>query len=231
MPTRASVAATGVLHRNAVRHFRRVAPELATLAAHIGPYEPKVTANPFVALLGSITHQQVSMAAGTTIFNRLLDLCPRRRLTPAAIQALDDPTLRTAGLSRQKVAYIRNIADEFASGRLTAAKLRRMPDEDVIAATTQIKGVGRWTAEMLLIFSLQRPDVWPVDDLGLRNAVQRHLRVTAPLKPAELTALAEPWRPYRTVATWYLWRSLENPVAPGIANVRRPVRPTRSASR
>jgi len=208
------------LQRNAQRHFRRVAPELAALMARIGPFAPKVTSNPFVALLGSITHQQVSMAAGTTIFNRLLDLCPRRRLTPAAIQALDEPTLRTAGLSRQKVTYIRNIADEFASGHLTSAKLRRMPDEDVIAATTRIKGVGRWTAEMLLIFSLERPDVWPIDDLGLRNAVQRHLGSVTPLKPAELTALAEPWRPYRTIATWYLWRSLENPVQPGIANVR-----------
>ena len=144
-------------------------------------------------------------------------LCPRRRLTPAAIMALDHDTLRAAGLSRQKAAYVRNMAEAFASRELSAAKLRRMSDDEVVEATTRIKGVGRWTAEMLLIFCLERPDVWPVDDLGLRKAVRNFLAMTEMPRPAEIQAVADPWRPYRSYATWYLWRSLEGPLMPGVA--------------
>jgi DNA-3-methyladenine glycosylase II len=145
-------------------------------------------------------------------------LCPRQRLTPGAVRSLDVSALRGAGLSRQKAAYAQNVAEAFASRVLTAAKLRRLPDAEVIAAVTAVKGVGRWTAEMLLIFCLERPDVWPVDDLGLRNAVQRFTGEVELPAAAEMQTLGEAWRPYRTCATWYLWRSLEAPTEPAITH-------------
>ncbi len=201
----------------ATRHLCRVDPRLAALIKGLGPYRPTITRDPFAALVGSIVQQQVSMAAGTTIYRRLRRCCPRGRLTPAALLALDDAALRGAGLSRQKASYVHNVAAEFAARRLTRAGLRRMSDNEVIAATTLIKGVGRWTAEMLLIFSLERPDVWPVDDLGLRRAVQLFLGAETPPTAAEMHALGEPWRPHRTCASWYLWQSLGGPVVPGVA--------------
>lgn len=202
----------------ALRHLRRVEPRLAEIIGRVGAFDPVLTPNPFQALIGSIVHQQVSVQAAATIYGRLKALCPRRRISPVAIQALRVEDLRGCGLSRQKAAYARNIADEFASRRITGAKLRRMTDEEVLARVTQIKGVGRWTAEMLLIFSLERPDVWPVDDLGLRKAVQRAWQLAEIPTPARVAELATPWRPYRTYATWYLWRSLEGPLNPAIAS-------------
>lgn len=157
------------------------------------------------------------MSAAVAIYERLRNLCPRARLTPAAVLALDRRALRGAGLSRQKAASVHNVAEAFASRTLTAAGLRRMSDEEVIAATTRIKGVGRWTAEMLLIFCLQRRDVWPVDDLGLKKAVGKLLGLDELPPAATMHEVAEPWRPYRTYATWYLWRSLEGPLMPGVA--------------
>jgi DNA-3-methyladenine glycosylase II len=200
----------------ALAHLRRD-PRLAAVIARVGAFAPALTPDPFLALVGSIIHQQVSMAAAQTMLRRLRALCPRGRITPAVLLALDAPTLRTAGLSRQKAGYLHDLAGCFARRELTRAGLRRMNDEDAIAAATRVRGIGRWTAEMLLIFSLQRPDVWPVDDLGVRKAVQALLGRAAPLDPTELHAVAEPWRPYRSYATWYLWRSLDNPVAPRIS--------------
>lgn len=200
------------------RYLSRQDRRLAALIRRIGPYRPIITRNPFTALVGSIIHQQVSMGAAAAMYRRLKNLCPRRRITSAGVVQLDEDQLRRAGLSRQKAAYVRGLAEAFASGELSARKLRTMSDEEVIAATTRLKGVGRWTAEMLLIFCLERPDVWPVDDLGLRKAVQRFLRLDALPDHAALLALGERWRPYRTYATWYLWRSLEGPVAPNIAS-------------
>lgn len=201
----------------AIRHLRRADPRLGQLIARIGPYTPIITSNPFTAMIGSVVQQQVSMSAAAAIYRRLRGLCPGRRLTPAAVLRLDARTLRSVGLSRQKVEYVRNVAEAFATRTLTAAALRRMPDEEVIAATTRLKGIGRWTAEMLLIFCLERPDVWPVDDLGLRKAVRNFTGMPDVPKPAALESLADPWRPYRSYATWYLWRSLEGPLMPGIA--------------
>ncbi|MEW6251720.1 MAG: DNA-3-methyladenine glycosylase 2 family protein [Planctomycetota bacterium] len=202
-------------------HLRRADARLAALIDRVGPYCPKLTRNPFLALLGSIVHQQVSMSAAATIYGRLCETCRdgRRRAapTPNAILAVSDVRLRAAGLSRQKVRYVRNIAEAFAARRLTAARLRRMSDEEVIDAVTQLKGVGRWTAEMLLIFCLERPDVWPVDDLGVRLAVAKLLGLPTTPAAREIVTVAEAWRPYRSVATWYLWRSLERKEPPAVA--------------
>lgn len=203
-------------HATAVAALARKDRRLAKIIQRVGPFEPVLTKNAFVALAGSIVHQQVSLASAKAVFKRVKALCPRKRLSPKALQALSFDELRSAGLSRQKASYLHGLADAFANGGLSTAKLRRMEDEQVIAAVTEIKGIGRWTAEMLLIFCLERPDVWPIDDLGLQNAVRKMLDLEErpPLK--ELQALGDPWRPYRSYATWYLWRSLEGELNPGI---------------
>jgi DNA-3-methyladenine glycosylase II len=202
--------------RAALRHLCRADARLARLIRRVGPYCPAITRDPFLALVGSVVHQQVSMSAAAAILTRLRHLCGGR-LTPAAILRRDEDELRTAGLSRQKAAYLRNIADAFGSRTLTSAKLRRMSDEEVIRAATAIKGVGRWTAEMLLIFCLQRPDVWPVDDFGLRKALRDFLGWSEVPAPATVGEVGDRWRPYRSYATWYLWRSLEGPIPPRVA--------------
>ena len=203
--------------RAAVRHLRKADARLGRVIDRIGPHTLIICRDPFVALIGSVIQQQVSMAAGTAIERRVRALCPRGRLTPTALLTLTEGELRGAGLSRQKAAYVRNVADAFATRTLTPAKLRRMSDEEVVEATTRLKGICRWTAEMLLIFCLERPDVWPVDDLGLRKAVQNFLGLPEMPRPAAIQDVADPWRPYRSYATWYLWRSLEGPLMPGVA--------------
>jgi DNA-3-methyladenine glycosylase II len=157
------------------------------------------------------------MSAAAAVQKRVNGLCPRGRVTPDAILDLSEDELRGAGLSRQKAKYVRALAEHFARGMLSSRKLRAMTDEEVIAATTQVKGVGRWTAEMLLIFCLERPDVWPIDDLGLRKAVRDFLGLDELPDPRTMQAAGEPCRPYRTYASWYLWRSLEGPLMPGLA--------------
>ena len=203
--------------RAAVRCLTRADPALGALIKKIGPHRPIITHNPFVALVGSIVQQQVSMSAAAAVQKRLKALCARGRVTPAAILELSDHNLRSAGLSRQKAKYIRALAEHFASGTLSSRKLRGMTDEEVIVATTRVKGVGRWTAEMLLIFCLERPDIWPIDDLGLRKAVRNFLGLGALPEMETMEATGEPWRPFRTYASWYLWRSLEGPFMPGVA--------------
>lgn len=183
----------------------------------IGPHRPRISRDPFKTLVGSIVQQQISMSAAAAIQNRLVDACPDRRMTPEALLALRTPRLRKIGLSRQKAIYLRDLAVHFKDGRLSPAKLRRMPDDEVIEATTQVHGIGRWTAEMLLIFCLERPDVWPVDDLGIRKAVRNYLGESELPDRKRLDAVALPWRPFRSYASWYFWRSLEGPLMPGIA--------------
>lgn len=202
--------------RAAADHLRRADERFAPLIDRFGLERPVITSDPFVALVGSIVQQQISMGAANAIYGRLRDLCPRRRVTPAAVLTLDDAALRGVGLSRQKIRYARELASHFADGRLRSRQLRRMDDAAVVAATTQVIGIGRWTAEMLLIFCLERPDVWPVDDLGLRKAVQRFCRKREMPAPRAIERLADPWRPYRSYATWYLWRSLEGGAMPGV---------------
>ncbi|WP_293231613.1 DNA-3-methyladenine glycosylase 2 family protein [Paludibacterium sp.] len=162
---------------------------------------------PFETLLRAIVGQQISLAAADAIWGRLSALAPLK--DPVSVLALTPEALRQAGLSQRKVEYTRDLALHFADGHLDAAHLARLDDEDVIAALTAVRGIGRWTAEMFLIFNLLRPDVWPVDDIGLQKAVARCYGHEAVPKPAELKRLGDVWRPWRTVATWYLWRSLD----------------------
>ncbi len=203
--------------RLAIRHLRRADARLGKLIERIGPHRPIITADPFAALVGSILQQQISMSAAAAVHRRLREACAHRRITPGNILALSPAQLREAGISRQKAGYLHSLAEHFASGELSTRKLRRMTDEEVIEATTRVKGVGRWTAEMLLIFCLERPDVWPIDDLGLRKAVRNFLGSSDLPSAAAMKAAGEPFRPYRTYASWYLWRSLEGPLMPGVA--------------
>jgi DNA-3-methyladenine glycosylase II len=161
-------------------------------------------------LVRSIVFQQLSTKAATTIHDRLIESVPAGRAMPVALATLSDEQFRTAGISRQKALYLRDLCDKVASGLVPLEAVDAMPDEEVIAALTQVKGIGRWTAEMFLIFRLQRPDVLPLNDLGIINAIQRAYRLRKKPTPTRMLKLGEAWRPYRSVASWYLWRSLEN---------------------
>ena len=166
--------------------------------------------DPFSALVRTITAQQISAKAAATIHGRLLALLPKGVATPEGLIALTDEQLRQAGLSRQKSAYLRDLAAKVLSGELPIHSLHDLADEDVIQAIVKVKGLGRWSAEMFLMFRLRRPDVLPVDDLGIVTAIQRLYNLRKKPKKDRIQKIGEAWRPYRTVACWYLWRSLEN---------------------
>ena len=163
----------------------------------------------FSMLVRAIVFQQLSTKAATTIHNRLIECMPGGT-TPECLAAITQQQMRTAGISRQKEAYLRDLAEKVVSGQVPLEAVDAMADEEVIEALTKVKGIGRWTAEMFLIFRLQRPDVLPVGDLGIVNAIQRAYRLRKKPTPERMRKLGEAWRPYRSVATWYLWRSLDN---------------------
>lgn len=165
--------------------------------------------DPFAALVHAIISQQLSTKAAATIAGRVEALLGGA-LTPVSAARVTDVQLREAGLSGQKVSYLRDLCARISSGSLPLDALDRMTDDQVIEALTEVKGIGRWTAEMFLMFRLHRPDVLPVGDLGIVKAVQRAYRLRTLPSPARLQRLGETWRPYRSVACWYLWASLEN---------------------
>jgi DNA-3-methyladenine glycosylase II len=185
------------------------------LAAVIRKYKDRTLLDapridPFSSLVRTITSQQLSTKAAATIHGRILDLMPGRLATPHSVMAIEDAALRQAGLSRQKIAYLRDLAAKAESGELPLHRLHELSDEEVVEAITTVKGLGRWSAEMFLMFRLLRPDVLPLGDLGIVNAMQRLYGLRKKPKPERMTKIGELWRPYRTVACWYLWRSLEN---------------------
>ena len=162
---------------------------------------------PFGALMKAIVSQQLSTKAAHTIFTRLVALFDGVP-TPPALAALTDAQLRGVGLSGQKLRYMRDLGGKVQDGSLPLHALDAMTDDDVIVALTQVKGIGRWTAEMFLMFRLHRPDVLPVDDLGIVKAVQKAYGLRKTPSPDRLNKIGDAWRPYRSVACWYLWRSL-----------------------
>lgn len=199
-------------YARARRVLLRRDPILAAIIRKHGPCrlaDSRERFDHFAMIVRAIVFQQLSTKAATTIHGRLLALMPDGT-TPAGLSCLADEQLRTAGISRQKAAYLRDLCAKVSAGLVPLDSLDSMTDEEVIAALTRIKGVGRWTAEMFLIFRLQRPDVLPVGDLGIINAVQRAYRLRKPPSPDRLRKIGEAWRPYRSVASWYLWRSLDN---------------------
>jgi DNA-3-methyladenine glycosylase II len=166
--------------------------------------------DPFSALVRTIVSQQLSTKAAATIHRRLIELMPGGVATPHAIGSLTDVQLREVGMSRQKSAYLRDLAAKAESGELALDHLATMTDEEVVEAITKVKGLGRWSAEMFLMFRLRRPDILPVDDLGIVNAIHRLYGLRKRPTADRIRRIGEVWRPYRTVACWYLWRSLEN---------------------
>ncbi|HEX9367501.1 MAG TPA: DNA-3-methyladenine glycosylase 2 family protein [Vicinamibacterales bacterium] len=164
---------------------------------------------PFPALVRTITAQQISTKAAATIHGRLIASMPDG-VTPEALLSLSDDQFRQAGLSRQKIGYLRDLASKVKDGALPVGSLHELDDEAVIEAIVTVKGLGRWSAEMFLMFRLRRPDVLPVHDLGIVTAISRLYGLRKKPTAARIIKIGEAWRPYRTVACWYLWRSLEN---------------------
>jgi len=187
-------------------------PVLARLIKFHGPcgLAAAQRADHFTALVRAITGQQLSTKAASTIFSRLVDLMPAGVLTPGGLAAVSDEALRAAGMSRQKIAYFRDLSSKVLGGELPLDSLDAMSDEEVIAALTKVKGIGRWSAEMFLMFRLHRPDVLPVDDLGIVNAITAVYRLRKRPNAERIRRIGEAWKPYRSVASWYLWRSLDN---------------------
>jgi DNA-3-methyladenine glycosylase II len=189
------------------RHFRRHDPVMAGVISRVGPFTLKPKRNRFGMLVRSIVFQQISMGAARSIHARLEKLAGR--IEPPRIAALSIDELRSIGLSRQKAAYISDLAHKVNEGTVRLARLGRMDDEAVIAELTKIHGIGRWTAQMFLIFSLGRPDVFPLDDLGVRGAIQRLYGFNELPTKAECLEIGTRWRPFATVGTWYCWRFLD----------------------
>ena len=209
---------------NAVRHaaqrveaaaaLARADPLMRRLVARHGPctLAPQWRRSPWEALVRAVMHQQVHGRAAEAILGRFMALCPGPAFpTPEAVLALDEDTLRGAGLSRAKAGYVRAIAEAAVAGVVPRrrAELADLDDEAVIARLTTVRGVGRWTVEMLLIFTLGRLDVLPVDDFGVRAGFVRSSRGRTEVKPSELRAIGERWAPWRSVAAWYLWRATD----------------------
>lgn len=191
-----------------VAHLRATDPTLASAIDAVGPCTMTLEPDLFYALVDAIVSQQISIKAAASILKRVCAIyAPDPFPTPARLAATPDEELRAAGCSRAKVLYLKDLASHIVAGSIDLERLPTLPDEEIIKTLVEVKGIGRWTAEMLLIFSLGRPDVWPVDDLGIVLAVQGLYNLPARPKRKEMLALGEPWRPYRTIASWYLWQS------------------------
>jgi DNA-3-methyladenine glycosylase II len=197
--------------RGALAHLRRADPALARVIARVGPcrFAPRAEGTHFEAVARSIVYQQLSTRAAGTIHGRFHALYGGRAPEPAELLATGDDALRAAGLSRQKVAYLRDLAARVDAGDVPLADIEALGDEAVIAALTRVKGVGRWTAQMFLMFRLGRPDVLPDLDLGVQKGLMLAHGLPAIPKPADVLRLGAPWAPYRSIASWYLWRSLD----------------------
>jgi DNA-3-methyladenine glycosylase II len=195
----------------ALRHLRSADPVMRDVIRKAGPFQMQLHRDRFAALVYSILSQQISGKAAAAIRNRIIDHFKPGRITPEGLSRLDSQTLRGLGTSNQKAAYLLDLAGRVASGSLKLDGLGRCSDEEVIERLVEVKGIGVWTAQMFLIFSLGRLDVFPHDDLGVRVAI-RDLYGLAELPDKQLShRIAEPWRPYASIASWYCWRSLEFP--------------------
>jgi len=196
--------------KKAIHHLMNADPVLAAVIERAGPYKIQYREPIFQTLVRSIVYQQLSGKAALTIFNRLAEAVRANPMTPEAILKLRMPALRKLGLSQQKATYIRELARLTRDGEIQFESLPGMDDLAIIEALTRVKGVGIWTVHMFLIFALRRPNVLPVGDLGVRAAMKKAYALPDLPKPAEMERIAAPWRPYCSVAAWYLWRSLDN---------------------
>jgi DNA-3-methyladenine glycosylase II len=193
---------------DAADHLRAADPRLAPIVQRIGPPKVELERNRFRALAESIFYQQLAGSAAAAIV-RKVSAHYGRFPTAADLAGTRAGVLRTCGVSPQKERYLRELARAVEGGELDFRRLARAPDEEVIEALTEIHGIGRWTAEMFLIFSLGRPDVWPVGDYGVQKGVQQLLGQKSLPARSRMQRVAEPWKPYRSAAAWYMWRSLD----------------------
>jgi len=216
--------------KRAIRHLQQADPVMAEMIERIGPFKMRYREPSFDAMARSIVFQQLHGKAAATIFERVRTAChgvcgpgsltragrgeapsPHEQdgLTPASILALSEEQLRACGLSRQKLSYLRDLAQRTASGEIDFARLQEMSDEDVIEHLTRVKGIGVWSAQMFLIFALRRLNVMPTVDYGINFAIKKAYRKRQMLKPKQILKISRPWHPYCSVACWYLWRYAE----------------------
>jgi DNA-3-methyladenine glycosylase II len=194
--------------RKAINHLKKSDPVLRGIIERVGPYRVEYGPPEFHSLAEAIVYQQLNGKAAATIFKRFATLAGEP-LTPEGILKLTDEQLRSVGLSKQKSAYLKDLAAKTAAGLLEFSRLGEMPDHEVIAHLTRVKGIGVWTAQMFLMFMLKRPDVLPTGDYGVQAAMKKHYRKRKLPKPKDMEKIAKAWEPYRSVACWYLWRSLD----------------------
>lgn len=199
-------------------HLRKSDPILAPIVKQVGPFTAKARRDRLGSLVRAIISQQISTKAAATIFERFQAAVKEKRESPptrgaafcaTTILSFSDQALRELGISPQKASYLQSLSQHLVDGEIDLAKLGKLDNEGVIECLTKVKGIGRWTAEMFLIFSLARLDVLPVDDLGIKTAVKNLYELNDLPAAKELNQIAEPWRPYASIASWYLWRSLE----------------------
>ena len=194
--------------RKAVNHLKKSDPVLRAIIERIGPCRMEFGVPEFCSLAEAIVYQQLNGKAAVTIFNRFAAIAGEP-LTPEGILKLSDEQLRSVGLSKQKSAYLKDLAAKTAAGMLDFARLPDLTDEEVIQHLTQVKGIGVWTAHMFLMFSLRRPNVLPTGDYGVQVAIRKHYNKRKLPKPKDMEKIARAWEPYRSVACWYMWRSLD----------------------
>jgi DNA-3-methyladenine glycosylase II len=192
-----------------VKYLSKADPQLAGVIKTVGKYSIKIRTNAFQSLVESIIYQQLAGSAANIIYTRFINHYNNVLPKPMQIISTSDIELKSKiGLSSNKVQYLKDLSTKVEQGKINLELLSTMSDEEVIAELTLVKGIGRWTAEMFLIFCLGRPDILPVTDLGIRKAVHKLYSLPELPKSAELLAISQPWRPHRTVASWYLWKSL-----------------------
>lgn len=194
--------------RKALLHLKNSDPVLAEIIERVGAYKCRYDVPNFRSVAQAIVYQQLHGKAAATIFGRLVALAGDP-LTPQGILKLSVEQMRGAGLSKQKLSYLRDLAERTERGELDFARLPELSDDEVIAHLTRVKGIGIWTAHMFLMFALKRPNVLPVGDFGIQMAMRKHYRKRKLLKPTQMEKIAKCWEPYRSVACWYLWRSLD----------------------
>ena len=196
--------------RKAILHLKKADPVMAAIIQRSGAYSIEYREPVFQTLVRSIVYQQLSGKAASTIFNRLAAAVGADPMAPEAILKLRPQKMRALGLSKQKTIYIRELARLTRDGAIQFERLPEMEDAAIIETLTRVKGVGVWTVQMFLMFALKRPNVFPTGDLAVRAAIKKAYGLEALPTPAEMEAIAASWHPYKSVASWYLWRSLEN---------------------
>ncbi|MDP9053218.1 MAG: DNA-3-methyladenine glycosylase 2 family protein [Acidobacteriota bacterium] len=196
--------------RSALKHLKKSDPVIAAIIQRVGPYAIQYREPTFETLVRSIVYQQLSGRVASVIFGRLHAAAGEERLTPAGVLKMRSERMRKLGLSTQKTLYIRELAKHTKRGAVVFGNLPQIDDAEVIDHLTRVKGIGVWTAQMFLIFALRRPDVLPVADLGIRSAMKKAYGLDGLPKPAAMEEIAAAWKPYSSIACWYLWRSLEN---------------------